>query len=256
MLEVRGLEALDDNYIWLAGRPGSQRVMVVDPGDAEPVLAYLSHQGLALEAILITHHHGDHTAGIGELLSHYPVPVFGPSREAIPRVTDPVHDGQRLTFSDGSTFQVLETPGHTRGHICFHGEGVLFCGDTLFTAGCGRLFEGTPQQMSDSLDRILALPAETLVYCAHEYTEANLRFAQVAEPANSEIRHRAAEVAEQRRLGRPTVPATLDLERRTNPFLRCRIPHLIAAAEAWVGHPLTTPAEVFRAVRAWKDALD
>ncbi|WP_127477419.1 hydroxyacylglutathione hydrolase [Sulfurivermis fontis] len=257
MLEVRCVPAFDDNYIWLPGLPGSRRVAIVDPGDAEPVLAYLSTHGLEPAAILVTHHHGDHTGGICDLTARYDIPVYGPARERIPGMTHPVSDGERLELEAlGLEFEVMETPGHTRGHVCYLGHGALFCGDTLFTAGCGRLFEGTPQQMHASLSRIAALPQATLIYCAHEYTATNLRFARVVEPDNPDILARIDEVARRRARHEATVPAPLLQELKTNPFLRCGVPEVVTAAEGFAGHALPDGASVFATVRHWKDTLD
>jgi hydroxyacylglutathione hydrolase len=257
MLDVRCVPAFDDNYIWLPGLPGDRRVAIVDPGDAAPVLERLARDSLEPAAILITHHHGDHTGGIGDLTERYDIPVFGPARERIAGLTHPVSDGDTVTLDElGLEFTVLETPGHTRGHVCYFGHGALFCGDTLFTAGCGRLFEGTPQQMHASLSRIAALPEATLVYCAHEYTAANLRFALVVEPDNADIQLRRDEVARRRARHEPTVPAPLLQELKTNPFLRSADPAVIQAAERFAGHPLADGAAVFAVVRGWKDALD
>lgn len=257
MIQVRGIPAFDDNYIWLIGLPGRREVAIVDPGDEEPVMAYLEQEHLEPIAILVTHHHRDHTGGIEELVERYGMPVYGPSVEKIPALTHPVGDGASVELPQlGLTFTVMETPGHTRGHLCYHGHGALFCGDTLFTAGCGRLFEGTARQMHHSLSRIAALPDDTLVYCAHEYTLDNLRFALVAEPANQATQERHLAVQQARAAGQPTVPAPLALEKATNPFLRCAIPTLIEAAEKFAGHPLADGAEVFAAVRRWKDSLD
>lgn len=257
MLEVSRVPAFEDNYIWLVGEAGGKRVAIVDPGDAEPVLATLEQQELTPVAILITHHHGDHTGAAGELASRFAIPVFGPAHERIAAVDHPVVEGDTVSIpGTGLTFRVLDTPGHTRGHVCYVGHDALFCGDTLFTAGCGRIFDGTPEQMYHSLEKIRALPDETLVYCAHEYTADNLTFAQVAEPENLAIIERAAEVARARGAGEATVPATLELEKRTNPFLHSHHESLRLAAERFAGRPLPTPAEVFATVRYWKDTLD
>lgn len=257
MMEVRALHAFDDNYIWLIGCRDKPQVAIVDPGDEQPVLDYLAQHDLVPEAILITHHHGDHTGGVSELVAQFNIPVYGPANERIPALTHPLADGDKVTLPGcGLSLQVLDTPGHTRGHICYTGHGALFCGDTLFAAGCGRIFEGTPEQMYHSLEKLRALPDETMVYCAHEYTEANLRFALVAEPDNSDTRQRMAQVQQLRAGQQDTVPSLLGEEKRTNPFLRSHIPSLVAAAEQFAGHPLSTPAEVFATVRHWKDALD
>ncbi|MFA5530475.1 MAG: hydroxyacylglutathione hydrolase [Thiohalomonadaceae bacterium] len=254
MLNVDCIPAFDDNYVWaLHTAPG--RVALVDPGDADPVIGFLEAAGLTPEAILITHHHGDHTGGLAELTARWPVPVYGPVRRSFGQLSRAVRDGDEFLLGD-VRLRVLETPGHTRDHVCYLAPGALFCGDTLFTAGCGRLFEGTPAQMHASLERIRALPDDTLVYCAHEYTLANLGFARVAEPDNAAIEARWREVQQARDSGLPTVPSTLALEKQTNPFLRSHEPALRAAVERFAGRPLSSGAEVFATVRYWKDTLD
>lgn len=256
MLQVRRVNAFEDNYIWLAGTNDSPRVAIVDPGDADPVFEALEANALEPEAILITHHHADHTGGVAELVARYGIPVYGPARETIRGVTHPLEEGQKVVLSAGLTFRVLDTPGHTRGHICYVGEGALFCGDTLFAAGCGRLFEGSPEQMHTSLEKLAALPDDTLVYCAHEYTLANLAFARVAEPDNRDILERESEARKIRNRGEATVPSLMGLEKRTNPFLRSADPGLIVAAERFAGRELHRPVDVFATVRHWKDTLD
>ncbi len=257
MLKVHRIHAFDDNYIWLIGCENNPRVAIVDPGDAEPVIERLEKESLQPIAILITHHHGDHTGGVKTLVQRYDIPVYGPAHERIPALTHPVTEGDVVTLSECHLrFRVLDTPGHTRGHVCYVGHDALFCGDTLFTAGCGRLFEGTAEQMYTSLEKLRALPDETAVYCAHEYTQANLAFAIIAEPHNSVTGERLEEVRRLRADHRDTVPAMLSLEKQTNPFLRSHVLELIQAAETFAGQPLKTPAEVFATVRRWKDTLD
>lgn len=255
-ISIRGLPAFDDNYIWLIGASGSHRVAVVDPGDADPVFEALERDGLDLSAILVTHLHGDHTGGIRDLLSRYPVPVYGPPDERITTVDHPVSEGDIISLGDDITLGVLDTPGHTRFHVCYTGDGFLFSGDTLFAGGCGKLFEGSPQQMHASLEKLAALPDDTLVYCAHEYTLANLAFARIAEPDNTDVENREKEARNRRSRGKPTVPSTLALERMTNPFLRYSVPELKASAERIAERTLTPGAEVFAVVRHWKDTLD
>lgn len=255
-IRIQGVPAFDDNYIWFIGAAGSRRVAVVDPGDSDPVIKVLERDGLELSAILVTHLHGDHTGGIRDLLHRYPVPVYGPWDERITMVDQRVSEGDIIRLGEEVALRVLDTPGHTRVHACYYGDGLLFSGDTLFAGGCGRLFEGTPQQMHASLEKIAVLPDETLVYCAHEYTLANLAFARTAEPDNTDIRDREVEARHLRDKGQPTVPSTLGLERMTNPFLRYDDPELKASAERFAGRPLTSGAEVFAVVRHWKDTLD
>ncbi|GAB6041958.1 hydroxyacylglutathione hydrolase [Endothiovibrio diazotrophicus] len=257
MLTVTSLDAFEDNYIWLIRRGDDPATVLVDPGDADPVMEAVARDGIRPVAILLTHHHGDHTGGVGELVERFRVPVYGPVHERIPACDHPLGDGNRVTLAEiDATFEVLELPGHTRGHLAYYGHDRLFCGDTLFTGGCGRLFEGSAEQMHASLARIAALPPQTAIHCAHEYTLANLAFAQVAEPGNRETAERLEAARAARAAGRPTVPSTLELELRTNPFLRSADPDLIAAAERFAGHRLTTGAEVFATVRHWKDTLD
>jgi hydroxyacylglutathione hydrolase len=252
-LEIIGLPAFADNYIWVLRAPAGT-VAVVDPGDEQPVLDYLATTGAKLAAVLVTHHHGDHCGGVEALVTAHPAPVFGPAIEAIDGVDHPVADGDRVALPDlGIEFEVLAVPGHTRGHIAYYRRGMLFCGDTLFGAGCGRLFEGTAATMQASLARIKSLPPDTQVYCAHEYTQTNLRFAAAVEPDNKEIAGRAAFTTELREQGRPSVPAPLELELQTNPFLRWDAPAVVAAAHARLGRPARDAIEVFAAIREWKN---
>ncbi len=251
-LEILALPAFADNYIWVL-RSGNA-VAVVDPGDAAPVLDYLAATATRLCAILVTHHHADHVGGIDGLVARHQVPVYGPAAEAIDGVDHPLTNGDRVRLTDlGIEFEVLEVPGHTRGHVAYYRRGMLFCGDTLFGAGCGRLFEGTAAQMHASLARLAALPADTDIYCAHEYTQANLRFAAIVEPGNDAITQRSAEAAQLRSRELATVPSTLAAELATNPFLRWDAPTVVAAAQARLGRTPAGPAEVFAAIREWRN---
>ncbi len=254
MLQITPIPAFQDNYIWLLSRSGSTSVAVVDPGDAAPVQRVLEQQGLVLGGILITHHHRDHTGGIADLLRVWPgCRVYGPGGR-IPGITNPMGEGDRMTLEDlDCELTVLSVPGHTADHIAYLGEGALFCGDTLFAAGCGRVFDGTFEQLADSLRRIAALPPRTRVYCAHEYTLDNLGFADWVEPESNALRDRRQADEQRRSAGEPTVPSELSLELATNPFLRTERPEVIAAAQRYAGRQLNGHAEVFRALRQWKD---
>jgi hydroxyacylglutathione hydrolase len=255
MIQVVPIPAFEDNYLWLLVHGKS--AAVVDPGDAQPVLRYLAQHQLTLCAILCTHHHADHVGGIRELLAQYPVPVYGPAQEKIPGRTQAVVEGDCVRLPElGLEFSVIDVPGHTAGHVAYYGAERLFCGDTLFACGCGRLFEGTPQAMHQSLSKLARLPDATLVYCAHEYTLDNIRFAKVVEPDNADLLQREIDDRNSRAQHQPTVPSRLDLEKRTNPFLRSAMPTVIAAAQRYAGRTLPEPWQVFAVVRAWKDALD
>lgn len=253
-MDILPLRAFEDNYIWLL--QDGRHVSVVDPGDAAPVLAYLEQHGAALQAILLTHHHGDHTGGVAELLACHAVPVYGPAGEAIDAVTHPLRDGDSVSLPGlPEGLRVIEVPGHTRGHIAYSGPGFVFCGDTLFACGCGRLFEGTAAQMWASLSRLAALPADTQVYCAHEYTQSNIRFALAVEPHNADLAARAERVKAQRAAQQPTVPFTLREELATNPFLRCTAPAVIEAAARQAQTQPGNAAEVFAVLREWKNSF-
>jgi len=252
-VEVLPLRAFKDNYIWVLRN--RRYAAIVDPGDAQPVLDFLQHEQLELCAILATHHHADHVGGIAALLARQRVPVFGPRGEPISTLTHPVGEGDTAAIPQlGLRFRVLDIPGHTRAHIAYYGADSLFCGDTLFACGCGRLFEGTPPQMVNSLTKLAALPDETLVYSGHEYTMANIGFALEVEPDNEELKARAARDAQTRKDGRPTLPSTIGREKKTNPFLRCREPAVIASANKYLGARASDPVQVFAAIRQWKNA--
>ena len=250
--QVVPLQAFKDNYIWVL-RDGSCAA-VVDPGDARPVLDYLTDERLRLIAILATHHHGDHVGGIGELLSHFDVPVYGPKNEPIETLTRSLVEGDCVEIPElAARFSVLDIPGHTRAHIAYYDAKRLFCGDTLFAGGRGRVFEGTPQQMHDSLEKLAAIPDETLVYCAHEYTLANIRFGQAVEPGNAPLSERERTEMRTREEGRPSVPSSVAREQATNPFLRCGELEVIESASRYLGVRVTDPVQVFTAIRKWKN---
>jgi len=254
MATVLHVPAFEDNYIWLVVGGEKNSAVIVDPGDDAPVIEALARQRLTPVAILCTHHHGDHVGGIDGLLARYALPVYGPAAETIPHCRYSLRDGDRVDLPTlALQFTVLEIPGHTRGHIAYAGHGLLFCGDTLFSAGCGRLFEGTPGQMLASLTRLAALPEDSAIFCGHEYTAANLRFAAVVEPDNREVRVHQQTVEELRARGQPTLPSTLAVEKRINPFLRTREPSVRRAAEQHAGRKLETALEVFTVIRRWKD---
>jgi len=252
MLEIVPLRAFKDNYIWTLR---DQRVAaVVDPGEAGPVKEYLAREGLSLAAILATHHHPDHVGGITELVRAKRVPVFGPKGEPIPELMHPVGQGDTAAIAElGASFSVLDIPGHTRAHVAYYGLGSLFCGDTLFACGCGRVFEGTAEQMVASLAKLAALPDATKVYCGHEYTLANIKFARAVEPDNAELAAREARAQKLRDAGLPTLPSTLGEERATNPFLRCVEPAVVESANKYLGARIADPVRVFAAIREWKN---
>ncbi|MFL7963688.1 hydroxyacylglutathione hydrolase [Pseudomonas sp. NFIX10] len=253
MIQISALPAFTDNYIWLLQDHSTQRCAVVDPGDAAPVQAWLdAHPGWVLSDILITHHHHDHVGGVQALKNATNATVYGPASENIPARDQALHDNDRVSVL-GWDFDVYAVPGHTLGHIAYYHHGLLFCGDTLFAAGCGRLFEGTPAQMHHSLGRLAALPEDTLVYCTHEYTLSNLKFAAAVEPGNPDIAARLEKVARQRNEGIMTLPSTLALEKLTNPFLRTTETSVKQKADERNGQRNQTPSEVFAALRAWKD---
>lgn len=257
MIQIDALPAFSDNYIWLLQDNASKRCAVVDPGDAAPVRAWLdNNRDWQLSDILVTHHHADHTGGVAELKNLTGAKVYGPANEKIPARDVALSDSDKITVL-GLTFAVHAVPGHTLGHIAFYHadpqKPLLFCGDTLFAAGCGRLFEGTPEQMHQSLSTLAALPDSTLVYCTHEYTLSNLRFAVAVEPENPDVTGRFEQVTRWREENRMSLPSNLALEHRTNPFLRVSQPGVKQKADERTGTDNASPVAVFAALRAWKD---
>jgi hydroxyacylglutathione hydrolase len=255
MRTIIPIPAFRDNYIWAVLNERS--VAVVDPGDAAPVLAWLEKNDMRLTAIIATHHHADHVGGIPALRARHDVPVFGPARETVPQLTRALAEGDRIDVPGVAlSLAVFDIPGHTAGHIALYsidGDPVLFCGDTLFAAGCGRLFEGTPAQMWSSLGKLASLAPATRVFCGHEYTLANLRFAEAVEPDNAAIRARTSRERMKRERDEPTLPSTIDDELETNPFLRAARPGVMARAGAHAGRPIDDPVDSFATLRAWKD---
>jgi hydroxyacylglutathione hydrolase len=253
MQTITPIPAFEDNYFW-ALQHDSTACIVVDPGDAAPVLAFLTQNQLRLSAIWTTHRHPDHVGGVLDLLAAFPVPVLGPVNETIPARTQALQQGDSV-MAGANAFTVWDVPGHTNGHIAYVGQGVAFVGDTLFAGGCGRVFDGTAAQLHDSLSRLSGLPPDTLVFCAHEYTLSNLRFAQAVEPHNVALFERVGAEQAKRNQGIPTVPSTIAIENATNPFLRCHMPDVQAAASEWKGQTLTEPVAVFTALREWKNVF-
>lgn len=254
MLNIQAIPAFNDNYIWFIEDTDTRHVLIVDPGDAMPVIKAIEQQKLIPVSLLITHHHHDHIGGIEQLLEHYDIPVYGPKIATIPSITHPLKANDTLVIDSAfPAITILDISGHTAVHIAFLFDNHLFCGDTLFGAGCGRLLGGTAEQLFHSLQKIAQLPADTQIYCAHEYTQANLHFAEAVEPDNSDIQQRILDTAILRQQGKPSLPSTLALELATNPFLRCDQPNVIQAVEIFSGKQLLTAIEVFTELRLWKD---
>jgi hydroxyacylglutathione hydrolase len=251
-LNISAVPAFEDNYIWLL-TAGGKACAVVDPGDEDPVLEILKQRGLDLRYILLTHHHYDHTGGVPALIERFQPKVFGPDDDRMPYVQQLCRDGDRIQLPGlGAEFHVLEVPAHTRSHIAFYGEGAVFSGDTLFSLGCGRLFEGTAADMQKSLDKLAALPIETRNYCAHEYTQANCVFALEVEPENATLQARAREIDRLRTAGEITLPTSIGDELAANPFLRTRRKNVVDTARK-LNPEASAGATALAAIRAWKD---
>lgn len=249
------LPAFSDNYIWLIQYQG--RALVVDPGQAEPVTRWLTEHQLLLDCILVTHHHGDHTGGVASLQQQWGAKVYGPASESLPFEYQPLQQGDSVHWGD-LVFQILDVPGHTSGHIAYwtqpnSQDPILFCGDTLFSGGCGRIFEGTPAQMLQAMDALSALPGQTRVCCAHEYTLSNLKFAMVVEPDNLALQAYVQQCQQRRSENLPTLPAQLATELKINPFLRSRQSTVIQAVQAYAPHTPNQDVEIFANLRSWKN---
>lgn len=252
---IEAINAFTDNYIWLLYDENSRHALVVDPGDAGVVLNTVHSKQLQLTAVLITHHHYDHIGGLSKLVQHNPqLRIFGPRKESIAHVNVAVGEGDLVEASPSlPKLTAFDVPGHTASHVAYHCDNNLFTGDTLFAAGCGRLLGGTAEQLFQSLQRIVQLDDNTRIYCAHEYTLANLKFAQAVEPANENVVSRLQKIEQMRANGRPSLPSTLAEEKLSNPFLRCDEQSVIQAVQQYSGQQLSNASEVFRAMRSWKD---
>lgn len=259
MLQISPIPAFDDNYLWLLTDSQSTQAYIIDPGDGKKVQQVLDQQGLTLMGILVTHRHWDHVDGINDLLQHHPVPVYGPDAETIPHITHPLHDGEHITLFDQYTFSVIASPGHTAEHISYYCADafeypLLFCGDTLFAAGCGRIFsDGSAEKLYHSLNTLAQLPSSTAVYCTHEYTLSNLEFAKAVEPNNSAFSQRQQQEQQKRYNGQATIPTNIALEKQTNPFLRVQQESVKMAVSHHSSKILHNHSEVFTALRLWKD---
>ena len=260
-IKVIAISAFSDNYIWAISNSQNNKVSLVDPGDADVCIAYIEANQLQLSDILITHHHRDHVGGINQLIDYanskgWQVTVYGPATEDIPQCDEQLEDGDYIELaSQQLSFLVMGVFGHTAGHIAFYSQtqALLFCGDTVFSAGCGRLFEGTAEQMYKSLCSIMNLPEKTLVYCAHEYTQANLNFALAVEPENDELVEYYNHVNTLRANGHSTIPTSIAREKKVNPFLRCHLPSVKQSAQEYSGQQLNDNVATFAAIRSWKD---
>jgi hydroxyacylglutathione hydrolase len=251
-MNIQSIPIFKDNYIWLI--VGAKSAVAIDPGDAKPLQDFLHKHDLSLDAILITHYHSDHVGGILDLKEEYNPNIYAPKSEQVQGITQQVSGGDELLLSSiNKTLSVLDIPGHTLGHVGYYMPGILFCGDTLFSAGCGRIFEGSPQQMFDSLQKLAALPDETLVYCTHEYTAKNLEFAKTIEPSNTAIENKLNAVLELRKNNTPSIPTTIGEEKKYNPFLRCYRPEIVLHLENYFGLKISSSVEAFKYLRQLKD---
>lgn len=255
MFTVTPIPAFSDNYIWVISLPGNSNVAVVDPGDAQPVNEYLISNQLNLTAILITHHHNDHTGGVNDLVETHNVPVYGPASSPFDGITHPLKDGDSVELL-GSNFEIREIPGHTLDHISYFSAQIrpqIFCGDTLFLAGCGRLFEGTAEQMLQAMKYFADLPDDTQIFCTHEYSLANLNFALAVEPDNNDIKEAISSCNALRADDKPTLPSTIQQEKKINPFMRTQHQDVITAANEFSAAQLESEIEIFASIREWKN---
>jgi hydroxyacylglutathione hydrolase len=258
-IKVSMIKAFSDNYIWAISSNLGQKMALVDPGDADVCINFIEQEQMQLSSILITHHHADHIGGINKLVEYcknkqWPLTIYGPESENIPHCDVALNDSHTVKLADVDLeFSIIDLPGHTSGHIAYLSQDNLFCGDTLFSGGCGRLFEGTPSQMLSSLEKLSALPECTRVYCAHEYTQANLNFALTVEPCNTELVHYYNQVLQKREQGIATIPSSIMLENKINPFLRCNEPSLMTSAAEFSSNKVNNKLQTFTIIRAWKD---
>ncbi|PKG82207.1 hydroxyacylglutathione hydrolase [Colwellia sp. 75C3] len=256
---VTAIKAFNDNYIWAISGQNKDKIALVDPGDALVCIEYIEKNNVILAAILVTHHHRDHVGGIKKLLEYaeakaWPVTVYGPANESIAQLDVTLKENDAVNLAElDCQFTVLDLPGHTKGHIAYHNDTMAFCGDTLFSGGCGRLFEGTPEQMHHSLTKLANLSPDTLIYCAHEYTQANLAFALAVEPNNSDLHNYVEQVDNKRQQNQATIPTNIAQELLINPFLRCHEKSIKLAAQAYTNQNKSSDSEVFSVIRAWKD---
>jgi hydroxyacylglutathione hydrolase len=252
MLTITPIRALQDNYIWMITN-NTDKAWIVDPGEAQPVIDALKEKNLTLAGILVTHHHGDHSAGIPDLLDYAGnVPVYAGHKSALTTVTHRVKNGDKVDVLS-TPFAAIEIPGHTLDHTAYYGDNILFSGDTLFSVGCGRVFEGTPEQMHASLQTLAHLSDETKIYCGHEYTQSNLKFAEHVDADNHDIKKKIAAIEKQLQINSCTLPSELREEKLVNPFLRCDDPNILRAVELYSGKTLKNPTEVFQYLREWKN---
>ena len=259
IIDIKPINAFSDNYIWAITQQDNENVALVDPGDADVCIDFIEKNKLKLCAILVTHHHNDHVGGIAKLMNYcqqkqLSITVYGPANESIPHCDVKLGEGNVVSLAEFNiNFKVIDLPGHTKGHIAYYGENSLFCGDTLFSGGCGRIFEGTPEQMYNSLNKLAQLPDNTQVYCAHEYTQANLKFAMAVDSQNNELQQYKSEVANKRQNGLSTIPTSIEQEKLINPFLRSNTEAVQASAKQFSQSNNLTNLETFAAIRRWKD---